>query len=256
MIGAIYGDKAGSIYEYSQFSEIKSIEPEKLILDNSFYSDDTIETIAVMDAIMNGKDYESTLKEYILKYENYSPNFSPYFEKMFSPGTIKWAHGEKENNSKGNGAMMRISPVGYLFNTEKDVISNARAVTMTSHNTDEAIDSATKIALMIYYFRNGYSKEEVFKKLNLYVNYQPFTKFNMTCSETLNNCLYAIWNSTSFEDAIYKTLLMGGDTDTNSCIVGSVAEAMYGLTEIEIQDALNDLPNEFKIILKKYYDKH
>ena len=105
MIGAIYGDKAGSIYEYSQISEIKSIEPEKLILDNSFYSDDTIETIAVMDAI-------------------------------------------------------------------------------------------------------------------------------------------------------YKTLLMGGDTDTNSCIVGSVAEAMYGLTEMETHDALDDLPNEFKIILKKYYDKH
>lgn len=55
-----------------------------------------------MDAIMNGKDYESTLKEYILKYENYRPNFSPYFEKMFSSETIKWAHGEKENNSKGN----------------------------------------------------------------------------------------------------------------------------------------------------------
>ena len=51
---------------------------------------------------MNGKDYESTLKEYILKYENYRPNFSPYFEKMFSSETIKWAHGEKENNSKGN----------------------------------------------------------------------------------------------------------------------------------------------------------
>ena len=122
MLGAIYGDKAGSIHEYSQIKTIKPVEVKDLIQQNSFYSDDTIETIAVIDAILNHKDYGNTLKEYILLNENYRPNFEPYFKSSFSPNTLKWAKGIGTSNSIGNGAMMRISPVGYLFNTEEEVI--------------------------------------------------------------------------------------------------------------------------------------
>ena len=253
MLGSIYGDKAGSIYEFNQTKKIESINPEKLILPNSFYSDDTIETIAVIDAIVDNKDYEETLRKYILDNIDYKPNFKPYFKNSFSPGTIKWAKGIGRNNSIGNGAMMRISPVGFLFNSENEVIENARLVTILSHNSAEAIESATIIALMIYYFRNGLTKEEVFRKLNLLVKYEPFEKFNMTCKETLNNCLYAIYNSTSFEDSIRKTLLMGGDTDTNCCIVGSVAESLYGMSEVQKKDAISGLPNEYQKVLKRVY---
>ena len=109
MLGAIYGDKAGSIYEYNQTKEITKIFPDKLITDESFYSDDTIETIALIDAITCNKDYEKTLRRYINDNKNYKPNFEPYFEKPFSPNTMKWAKGEGNSNSTGNGAMMRIS---------------------------------------------------------------------------------------------------------------------------------------------------
>ena len=126
-------------------------------------SDDTIETIAVMDAIINKKNYEQTLREYILNNIHYKPNFNPYFKTSFSPGTIKWAKGIGRNDSIGNGAMMRISPVGYLFNSEEDVITNTKLVTVPSHNSKEAIESATIITLMIYYFRNGLTKEEFIK---------------------------------------------------------------------------------------------
>lgn len=104
--------------------------------------------------------------------------------------------------------MIRISPVGYLFERE-EVIENARLVTITSHNSKEAIESAKIITLMIYYFRNGLQKNEVYRKLNLLVKYEPFKKFKTTCNETLNNCLYALYYSTSFEDAIRNTLLLG-----------------------------------------------
>ena len=83
--------------------------------------------------------------------------------------------------------------------------------------------------------------------------YKPFSKFNITCKETLDNCLYAIYNSTSFEDSIIKALLMGGDTDTNCCIVGSVAESIYGMSEIQKEDAISGLPNEYVKILKRVY---
>ncbi len=253
MLGAIYGDKAGSIYEFEQLKGIKSVKPGQIILPNSFYSDDTIETIAVIDAIINNKNYEENLKKYILDNIEYKPDFKPYFKSSFSPGTIKWAKGIGRNDSIGNGAMMRISPVGYLFNSEEEVIENAKLVTIPSHNSKESIESATIIALMIYYFRNRLSKEEVYKKLDLLIRYIPFEKFNTTCGETLGNCLYVIYISNSFEDAIRKSLLMGGDTDTNCCIVGAVAESLYGMNEKEKEDAFSGLPSEYVRILKKVY---
>ena len=84
---------------------------------------------------------------------------------MFSPGFIKWLSGNTLGNSVGNGAMMRISPVGYMFNTEEDVIENCKLATIPSHNTKEAIDSATMIALIIYYARKGLNKEEIINEL-------------------------------------------------------------------------------------------
>ena len=126
-------------------------------------------------------------------------------------------------------------------------------MTVPLHNTKEAIESDTIIALMIYYFRNGLKKEEVYKKLGLLIKYETFIKFNTTCKETMGNCLYALYNSVSFEDAIRKTLLMGGDTDTNCCIVGSVAESLYGMNEKQKAEAISGLPSEYVKILKRVY---
>ncbi len=246
MFGAIIGDLAGSIYEYDQLKEINPVVMNQIIENKSFYSDDTILTVAILDAILNNRDYSYYLKKYILEYENYKPDFKPYFKTPFSLGTMKWAKSDTIGESFGNGAMMRISPVGYLFNTEKDVIENAYLATVPSHNSLQAIKCSRIIALMIYYFRLKMTKDEVYEKLNLNVEYKDFDSFNYTCDETLKNCLYAIYNSTSFEDAIKITLNMGGDTDTNCCIVGSVCEAIYGIDEELKIMALKKIPKNFQ----------
>lgn len=253
MLSAIIGDLAGSIYEYDQVKKVFPVNMNKMILDNSFYSDDTILTICLMDAILNNGNYDEYLRKYILKYKDILPNHKPYFKTVFSPNTLKWAMGDQIGNSSGNGAMMRISPVGYLFNSESDVYENAYLATIPSHNSKEAIECAKIVALMIYYFRNGLTKDEVYKKLNLKISYKPFVKFNTTCYETLDNCLYAIYYSTSFKDGIRKTLLMGGDTDTNACIVGSVLESIYGIDDELKKDVLNKIPKEFQKVLRKVY---
>lgn len=255
MFGAIIGDLAGSIYEYSQIKGIQKIEVKDLICDKSFFSDDTILTIAILDSILNNIGYEESLKKYTKNYIDYKPNYKPYFKSTFSPGFIKWSEGKRKGDSIGNGAMMRISSVGYLFNNEDDVIINSRLATIPSHNTIEAIDSATIIALIIFYIRKGLSKEEIINKLNLKINYKEFTKFNMTCYETIDNCLYALFNSNSFEDSIKKIISYGGDTDTNACIVGSMAEAMYGIDLSLIIKAREKLPNDFNNLLDKGYEK-
>ena len=153
--------------------------------------------------------------------------------------------------SSGNGAMMRISAIGYLFDTEEEVIREAALATIPTHNSKEAKQAATIIALMIFYFRKGLSKNEVYDLLNLSAVYTPFTRFNTTCRETLSNVLYAIFYSTSFEDALRLTLLMGGDTDTNACIVASVCEALYGISDNLIEEAEAKIPEEFTRILRR-----
>ena len=250
MYGAIIGDLAGSIYEYSQLKSISNINADKIITEASFYSDDTILTIAILDAILNKGNYEEYLKKYIKKYANYKPDFTPYFKTPFSKELIDWSNSSIVGTSTGNGAMMRISPVGYLFNTEESVIKNAQLATIPSHNSKEAVAAATIVALMIFYFRNGLSRDEVYQRLNIKIEYHPFKKFNTTCHETIGNCLYALYNSKSFEDAIRKTISMGGDTDTNACIVGSIAESMYPISPALISEAESKLPKEFVKILR------
>lgn len=255
MFGAIIGDLAGSIYEYNQIKNISKVNINNLIESNSFYSDDTILTIAILDSILNNVEYKINLKKYVYEYKNYKPNFTPYFESTFSPNFIKWASSNEIGESCGNGAMMRVSPIGYLFESEKDIIENVKLATSPSHNTKEAISSSTIIALIIFYLRKGLSKEEIINRLNLKINYKEFTKFNSTCYDTIENCLYALFNSNSFEDSIKKVISYGGDTDTNACIVGSMAEAMYGIDNNLIIKVKEKLPSEFIGLLDKGYSK-
>ena len=251
MYGSVIGDISGSIYEFEQTKKIKSIKTGIIIPDNGFYSDDTILTVAIKDAIDHDLDYGKNLREYIREYEDYRPDFEPYFKTSFSPNIIKWSKGNYIGNSHGNGALMRISPVGFMFDTEKDVLDNAREATIPSHNSFEAIYGAEVLSLVILYLRQGLSKEEAFKMLNLAPKYVPFKKFNTTVEETLYNCLYVFYISNSFEDAIKKTLLMGGDTDTNCAIVGALAEAYYGIPQVLIDKANSKIPDRFVKVLKK-----
>lgn len=255
MYGNIIGDLAGSIYEYGQVKKVSHITVDKLIKNDSFISDDTILTIAIIDAIINHKSYEEKLREYGLKYENFVKPEMLYFEKTFSPGFLEWVHGEFEGKSCGNGAMMRIAPIGYLFNSLEEVEEQAMLATIPSHNSKEAIDCAIIIAKIIFLARNGYSKEEIIKNLNITLYEKEIKHFNYTCSDTIDVCLYSLFTTDSFDGAIKKVLSYGGDTDTNACIVGGMAEAMYGLDEQYVEKVYEKLPEEFTKVLKKAYTR-
>ncbi len=254
MYGAIIGDIAGSVYEYEQTKGIKNIRINgDLITKNGFFSDDSILTVALLDAVLNKGDYKEYLKAYGKKFLNYRPNFKPYFKTSFSPGFIKWIKEDYEGNSIGNGAMMRISPIGYLFNTESEIKENVIKATIPSHNSKEAIECSTTIALIIFLSRKGLSKEEIINKLNLDFKYKDFSKFNSTCYDTIDNCLYSLFSSDSFDESIRKVISYGGDTDTNACIVGSMAEAMYGIDDKLIDEVNKKIPKSFVKVLNKGY---
>ena len=253
MWGSIIGDLAGSIYEYSQIKEVSPIVVDELIKDESFYSDDTILTVAVLDAILNDQDYCKYLKEYGKMFISYRPDDTPYFKTSFSPGFIKWLKSDEVGCSMGNGAMMRISPVGFMFDDLDKVKEESIKATSPSHNNEDSIRCAQVVASIIYLARNGYSKNEIIDLLDLNISFKPFTKFNYTCGDTIGNCLYAVFTTDSFESALREVISYGGDTDTNACIVGGMAEAFYGVDQSLIDMAKEKIPKKFVKVLEKAY---
>ena len=257
MWGTIIGDIAGSTHEIQQLRKISPVIPKQLITDESYYTDDTILTVAIYEAIKNHVDYETILRKYGKLYLDYVPNTNePHFKSAFGSLFIKWLNKKSDGTSIGNGAMMRISPIGKMFDTEKDVVEQAMLATKPSHNSLEAIDCSRTVALVIFYARMGMPKDEIRSKIGFTtLQYRPFETFNKTCYETLENCLFATFESSNFEEAIRRVLSFGGDTDTNAAIVGGMAEALYGVPEYLITQARKKLPGFFKYFVDNAYSK-
>ena len=263
MFGAIIGDVAGSYLEVLEVQGIKdghrSYEERIKILDGNkplfadecSCTDDSILTIAIYDAIVNGNlDYEKYLREYGLREVN--EGIDKYGRSRFGNGFVSWLNGDFQGESYGNGAAMRIGPVGYLFDTLDEVKEQARLATISSHNHIDAIKGAEAVAVAIFLLRTGHSKEEVYDFVtnNYYEldfdleDLQRNNKFSSKSSITVPQALFVFFQSDDFEDSIRKALSIGGDSDTIACIVGSISEAYYGVSD--------ELKEQFKPFMKDY----
>lgn len=250
MFGAIIGDIAGSIYEVLEVKEIKNghrsyeerikiLDPSvDLFLEDASCTDDSILTCAISHTILNSKgNYGKYLRKYGLR--EVDSGVDKYGRSRFGKGFVSWLEGDYQGNSYGNGAAMRIGPVGYLFDTIEEVKENARLATIPSHNHSDAIKGAEAVAVTIFLLRNGYSKEEVYKyvKDNYYdldfdlEELQRNNKFSSESSVTVPQALFVFFQAEGFEDSIRKAISIGGDTDTIACIVGSISEAYYGVPD-------------------------
>jgi ADP-ribosylglycohydrolase len=261
MLGAIIGDIVGSYYEVLEINyqrehsthrpyeeRIKILDKNTpLFTNNCSYTDDTVLTCAIYDAIKNGnKDYAKYLKEYGLR--EIKLGLDNYGRSRFGSGFVDWVHGDYQGNSYGNGSAMRISPVGYLFNSLEEVKKEAYNATIPSHNHIDAINGATAVAEAIYLLRTGFTKEEVKEYIenNYYsLDYdlddlQHNNRFSSKALVTVPQAIYMFLVSDSFEDCIRKSISIGGDTDTIACIAGSLAESYYGV------------PEDIKVRTKKY----
>lgn len=273
MYGAIIGDFIGSLYEYNEFSDSlkhiinterrknSSLENE-LLKDNCFYSDDTILIIAVLDSIINKKDYESTIKEYAKNSNLFPKTKEKTFPNPFSKRFLDWCDNKELSNSIGNGASMRISPIAYLYDDLDKIEEEATKCTITSHNSEEAIKGAKAIACTIYLARKQKSKDEIKTYIETKFNYNlDFNLeelhsnylFSSLTSKTIPQCIYLFLISKDFEDLMRKCLYIGGDTDTIACISGSIGEAYYGVNNDLIIKVKNNLPKEFVSLLDQAY---
>ncbi len=231
MIGAITGDIIGSIYEFNQ---IKT-KDFPLFSEDCTFTDDSVLTVAVADAILSGGSYLESVKRIGQRYPD--SGYGGHF--------IGWLLSDDYSpyNSWGNGSAMRVSPVGFAYNTQEEVLRQAKMSAEITHNHPEGIKGAQATALAIFLARTGSGKEDIRSRITRMSGYnldrtvddiRPEYHFNESCQETVPEAIVAFLDSDSWEDAIRNAVSLGGDSDTLACITGGIAEAFYGGVPDEI----------------------
>ena len=225
MLGAIAGDIIGSRFERNP---VKNIDFE-LFHPECRFTDDTVLTLAVADHIFLGSDLIDTLKEYFHQYPD-----AGYGERF-----RQWACSTSREpyNSFGNGSAMRVSPVGFAFDSLEEVLEKARTTAEVTHNHEEGIKGAQATAAAVFLARTGNSKQEIKRTIETQFQYnlseplktiRPQYTFDVSCQGSVPQAIIAFLESENFEDAVRNAVSLGGDSDTQACIAGGIAHAFYG----------------------------
>ncbi|MCL7931060.1 ADP-ribosylglycohydrolase family protein [Halomonas llamarensis] len=228
MIGAITGDMVGSMYEHQP---IKT-KDFPLFSPRSCFTDDSVLTVAVASAILNDTPYAEAVRQIGRQYPNagYGGSF------------IQWLTGPNAGPyySWGNGAAMRVSPVGFAYATEADVLAQAKATAEITHNHPEGIKGAQATALAVFWARTGADKATIRETLTQRFDYdlartladiRPRYRFDVSCQGSVPEAIIAFLEANSYEDALRNAVSLGGDSDTQACIAGGIAEAFYGVPD-------------------------
>jgi len=224
ILGAIAGDIIGSSYE---FNNVKSLDFE-LFTNDTYFTDDSVLTIATMFAILHQVDYTQAYQSFGRRYPHrgYGGNFN------------KWIYSENPRpyNSFGNGSAMRVSPVGWYCDNIDDVLAEAKKSAEVTHNHQEGIKGAQATAAAVFMARTGKSKNEIKQYITGSFGYdlnkttdeiRPTYLFNESCQGTVPEAIIAFLESTGYENAVRLAVSIGGDSDTIAAITGSIAEAFY-----------------------------
>lgn len=265
MYGAILGDMIGAPFEFdrgNKTKDFKFFDPDLYVR----YTDDSAMTLAIAKAIMNaGLDAdEKTMKAEFVRCmreigNNYAKN---HYGGMFR----QWLASvdPKPYGSFGNGSAMRVSSVGWFFDSLERTREVARWSAEVTHNHPEGVKGAESVAAAIYMARNGSSKEEIKKFVTETFGYdfsrtldeiRPTYHHVESCQETVPEAFTAFFEGMDFEDVIRNAVSLGGDCDTLTCIAGSVAEAFYGVPEEFKREVEKRLPEELLGILKKFLER-
>ena len=259
MLGAIIGDLIGSTYEETN----TNTKDFPLFTSKSRISDDSIMTLAIADIIQKNSIYDKdeiidTFKAWAMAYPDrgYGVRFANW---VFS-------NAKEPYYSMGNGAAMRISPVGWYARSLSEVKDYSKRITEVTHNHPDAIKAAEVVASLIYYARRGKSKqflkEYIEKYYDIDFDYEDLKNnytFDATCEGSVPQALYCFLISESFIDCLRTSISIGGDSDTIPCIACSIAEAYYKHINPAIIKKMYEYlpqgdPNPYDVIIQFLYD--
>lgn len=254
MIGAIAGDVIGSVYEHAPTKS----KQFPLFQPSSRFTDDTVLTLAIAHSVLGAGSYLDCVRRIGRRFPDagYGGNFRHW---LFTDNTAPY-------NSWGNGAAMRVSAIGFAFETEEDVLREAAASAAITHNHPEGIKGAQATALAILFARCGQSRNEIRAAISKRFGYsldrsideiRPDYRFDVSCQGTVPEAIIAFLDSVSWEDAVRNAVSLGGDADTLACIAGGIAQAWYGEVPHSIQEkARSLLPVELLDILQQFESRY
>lgn len=258
MLGAIVGDIIGSRFEFKNVRD----DSFELFHVASTFTDDTILTVATADAILSDYDPYATAErdiDFLSKYQEYYDNYpnrgwGGMFDEMAATGDLK------PYDSYGNGSAMRVAPCGWFANSEEDALFFAERSAEVTHNHPEGIKGAKAISLSIHLGRYNKDKDFILDRVSqlgysLDKKSKEIGRCRATCQETIPLCMALFYESTDFEDAMKRTVLHGGDVDTNACIVGAMMEAYSGVPEEFVLEAYKRIPNGMRDICTEFVRK-
>ena len=254
MIGAIAGDIIGSTYEVNR---VKSTSFE-LFPQGSRFTDDTVLTVAVADCILHGKDYVSTFKEYGLRYPD--AGYGGFFYQwLFSDNPQPY-------NSFGNGSAMRVSPVGFACTTLDSVMKEAARSAEVTHNHPEGIKGAQAVACAINLAQHDRSKDAIRHHIEETFGYDLNRTLNEirpdyvsygTCQDSVPEAIIAFLESNDYEGAVRNAISLGGDSDTQACIAGGIAQAFYmKIPKFIVRQVRDILSQDLLAIVDEFNEKH
>ncbi|MDO5401087.1 MAG: ADP-ribosylglycohydrolase family protein [Eubacteriales bacterium] len=257
MYGAILGDIIGSPYEFDRSRKTKDLP---LFSPRSEFTDDTVMTIAVAEALMlAGVDAdEETIRRNCIRslrfwgrkypWAGYGGSFHLWLQ---SPSPAPYG-------SYGNGSAMRVSAAGWLYDSLDRTREAARATAEVTHNHPEGIKGAEATAAAIFLARTGHTKAEIrdyicgefqYDLSRICDEIRPAYRHVESCQETVPEAITAFLEGDSFEDVIRTAVSLGGDCDTLTAIAGSIAEAFYGVPEDLKQECLHRIPAQMREVL-------
>lgn len=255
MLGAIIGDIVGSVYEWDNY-KAKDFQP--LFHPRAFFTDDTVCTVAVADALLNGKDPALTLKEWGRRYWDNGGWGGRFAQWLQSEDITPYG-------SFGNGAAMRVSAAGHIADSVEEAINLSKRVTEVTHNHPEGLRGAAATAVAIHLALHDNSAENIRSEiawrfgynLNMTVDeIRPGYCFNETCQGTVPQALLCALEAKNYEDAVRNAISIGGDSDTVAAIAGGVAEALFGLPEQIALKGWGYLPRDIREVVELMYERY
>jgi type I restriction enzyme M protein len=258
MLGAIIGDIAGSRFEFRNYRKKDFV----LFAPDSTYTDDSVMTAAVAQALLKAKEDYSDLSQQAIQSMKDLGNSHP--DRGYGFHFYQWLfEDQKPYQSYGNGAAMRVSPCAYAALSLAQAISLADAVTKVSHNHPEGMKGAEVTAGAVYLALHGRSKQEIrqYTERKYPIDFtideiRDTYEFDASCQGTVPQALECFYESKDFEDAIRIAVSLGGDSDTIAAITGSIAEAYYGIPNALRIQAVSCLDTELLRIVNRFEEKY
>ncbi len=260
LLGTAVGDALGAPLEGWSRERVARVygEAGRLEMVEGRYTDDTEQMIGVAESLLrntgfDGADMARTLVRNMNPKRGYGPGSRAAFERLRAGE--QWDEAAQGlfggMGSYGNGAAMRIAPVGlYYYDNPKELREVAYQSSQITHahelGKEGAALQAFAIALAVREDRN-----EMLSQLDEFVHHELYKNKlrrmerllrteassgeviaelgnGMAAFDSVPTAIYSFLRFDDFERSVVYAIRLGGDTDTIGAMTGAICGAYYG----------------------------